>query len=48
MSLPSYLPESQRNLEGVPEYKADQDEQQMLELLNFYRNKLGKYSLQSF
>lgn len=42
MSLPSYLPEAQRSLDGVPEYKGEQDEQQMLELLNYYRQKLGK------
>ena len=40
MSLPSYLPQSQRGLDGVEPYSKEQDEQQMLELLAYYRHKV--------
>ena len=39
MSLPSFLPKDQQNMEKVEEYSKDQDQEQMLELLNYYRNK---------
>ena len=42
MSLPSYLPESQKNLDKV-QFSKEQDEQEMIELLNYYRHKVGKY-----
>jgi hypothetical protein len=40
MSLPCYLPKDQQNLEKVEIYSKDQDEEQMLELLSYYRNKV--------
>ena len=43
MSLPSYLPVDQRELDNVEKYSKEQDEEQMIELLNYYRNKVGKY-----
>ena len=46
MSLPSYLPESQRNLDKVA-FSKEQDEQEMIELLNYYRHKVGKYLILS-
>ena len=39
MSLPSSLPKDQQNLEKVELYSKDQDEEQMLELLAYYRSK---------
>ena len=47
MSLPSYLPESQKNLDKI-EFSKEQDEQEMIELLNYYRHKVGKYYLYYF
>ena len=41
MSLPSYLPDSQKGLEQI-KYTRDQDEEEMLELLAYYRHKVGK------
>ena len=40
MSLPSYLPKDQQNLDKVEPYSKDQDEQQLLELLDYYRQKV--------
>lgn len=40
MSLPSYLPPSQRDLDRETPYTKEQDEDQMMELLNYYRHKV--------
>lgn len=40
MSLPSYLPKDQRKLDKVEPYSKDEDEEEMLELLQYYRNKV--------